>query len=224
MALVLVLSIGAVYAAEPGEASITSTDQGSYDGTSADTIAATGGTIFDANVTTTASTVRWVGISGTASGNIVLGDGAGDTMYDWGASTPVAVYATLNGDTIDWASGLSNGVQADFETDFNYLTVLNAPNDNYATTFDNGAQDLGAISNMFNPAACPSALTTSSGGANWLTLHCEDATQQTVLVGVVDAGNNNYAGVASDYQMIIPELGGQAGAGATQWDLWVELE
>lgn len=224
MTLLLVLSVGAVYAAEPGEATFTEVDNGAFLNASADTLAATGGTIFSADVTTTASTVRWVGISGTASGNIVLGDSSANVLYNWGAADPIAVYATLAGDGITWASGLSNGVQGAFETDFGYLTVGNAPNDNYATTFDNGTVDLGATSNMFSPNACPSASTISNGGTDWKTLHCQDTDGKTVLVGLVQASNEDYAGNVVDYQMIIPEQGGQGNEAATQWDLWIELE
>jgi len=221
----MVLSMGAAFAATPGSASITSTDRGSYDNASTETLAATGGTIFDADVTTTASTIRWVGISGDVSGNIVLGDSSNNILYNWGDATPLAVYATLNGDTINWDGGLSNGVQTDFETDFSYLTDANAPNDGYTKTFNASTVDLGAISNLYNPGACPSAETLSSTGAAWQTLHCQDGSAQTVLVGIVDAtGHTDYSGTSVNYQMIIPELGGQGETGATLWDLWVELE
>ncbi|MBN1175389.1 hypothetical protein JXA48_01975 [Candidatus Woesearchaeota archaeon] len=225
MALIAVLSIATALALEPGQASISTTDLGEYVNATADTLDATGGTIFDVDVSATTGTIRWSGISGTVTGNIVLGDNTGTIMYDWGSATPIAVYATLNTDAINWDSGLVAGNEVNFLTDFPYLTAANAPNDNYNTTFTGTlSMDTDVNSNMFTPT-CPSVLTDDNSAAYWPTLHCEDATGQPVMVGEVDSAvHANYAGVNVNYQMIVPELGGQGNEAATSWDLWVELE
>lgn len=224
MTLVIVLSLSMALAIDPGQGSFTEADNGTYDASSADVLSATGGNIFSADIDSNVSTIRWAGLSGSVTGSIILADSSNNILYDWGAATPVAVYATLAADTIAWSTGLSNGVEGDFETDFPYLDVLLAPNDDYASTFS-GSTDISAVSNLFSPAACPSVLTeNNTNGAFWVTAHCQDAGAQTVMIGVVQENRLDYAGATVDFQMIIPELGGQGETAATDWDLWVELE
>lgn len=229
MVLVMVLSMGAAFAAEPGEGQVGVTaDSGSYTNDVANAISAVGGNISTAALTTTASTVRWAGISGTVTGTIVIGDSSSATLYEWASATPVAVYAALTADTIDWAGGLNDGTKVAFEADFLYLNDANATNDGYSDTFGSSRDLVANVgSNMFTAGACPFVQTEDGTNSSyWYTLHCQDDAGQTVLVGEVDsAGHTNYANVGSiNYQMLIPELGGQGEEGSTSWDLWVELE
>lgn len=227
MILALAISLYAVTAdVSPGRATFTETDEGQYAVTAGDTLQATGGNIFTADIDSNVSTVRWAGITGNVSGNLVLGDVNNNSLYVWSGTESLYVYATENTQTIDWAGGLSAAASGSVTTQFTWLATSASVNDDYLDTFTTTTGTLS--SNIFGSiATVPNMFSEDGAGASatWETMALEDSGNQVVFAGtVVDAGAQNYKDVASQFQMIIPELGGQGNEGATDWDLWIELQ
>lgn len=205
------LVAGAVYAAEPGGADISDElDLGNFPtATSTDSVDLTSGSITQANLNTTQSTFRWVGLLGNVTGNIVLGDSASNILYQWTARGNI-VFAS-EAATINW-SGLVAGSVANAP---GYLTTT--ASDNYTNTFDAAPTLL--PSNIFTGITAPAAETT--GG--WETLHLYDGTEN-IWAGIVRDAVASYRGDTVDFQMIIPEDGVGGDTTPTTYNLWVELE
>lgn len=225
MVLAMVLSMGAAFAAAPGDATATGVvDQGSYAQVDGSTANVSGGNIYQSDVSATVSTARWAGIYGDVSGTIVLGDDTGNTatdiMYTWAGATGLVVYA-VDG-AVDWTS-VSPATNATVTAQYTYLADAVAPNDNFAVTFA-ASHDLN--SNLFESLGNPAVQTDDDSGAFWWTMALQDNAAKTVWAAeVVDGGHLTYDGATSaEFQMILPDSSEAEDTTPTTYDMWLELE
>ena len=166
------------------------------------------------------STVRWAGIAGDLSGNIMLGDSSEDTMFEWTAEGLLVYAAESN--NINWGA-LVDASQAQVEGVYTHITTANAPNDNYGATYTGGVEDIG--SNIFSITS-DHALTEDGGDVSaWKTYSLWDTTT-IVFAGLArtTGGETDYAGNAAEYQMILPEDNTASDPGPSTFNLWIELE
>ena len=208
------LVVGFAYAAEPSGATVSGeTDLGEFNAQAAGAVSVEAGNVTQADLDTNQSTFRWVGLLGNVSGNIILGDNNNVSLYTWVAEGNL-VYASVG--TVNWAN-LATATSGDVTANNAYLAT---GSDNYDATFIGASEDIG--SNIFTINANFSS-TASNGGTDWKTYALDDGSANSVFAGKVNAGNQDYAGAAADYQMIIPEDGTAGNTLATSYNLWVEL-
>ncbi len=214
---ILLLSMGTVYAAEPGEADISGVVQeGEYLMTSTDTVTIEAGNVTRADVETNMSTYRWAGLYGNVSGQIVLGDDDENTLYSWTAKGNL-VYAS-SASSIAWSSL----ADANETTVTGIATWLSGTNyaDNYTTTFTGASQSIG--SSIFSIS---SDYAQTTGGSGWNTYSLWDTTSLVWAGKVVDGGQAAYRSAAGpvQFQMILPEDGTSGNTVTQAYNLWVEL-
>ena len=219
MLAALVFAIGTASANEPAGATVSDEEvRGRLPVPPADTVTVEAGNITAANLDTDMSTLRWAGVFGNTSGNIVLGDSDGNQLYVWTAEGNLVYFASAG---VEWTS-LQNADETDVTTEFPY--VGGSISDNYAQTFTGGVESIG--SNIFLSLESDYAETLSSGGDAWRTYSLRDGTGAFVFAGRVDVGNQAYDGSEADFQVILPDNGtgtmGGAGTPVT-WDVYVEL-
>lgn len=209
----LLLSVGSVLAATPGEAEVSGeVNRGEYSLTAADQdVDLTSGNIRYTDLTTNMSTYRWAGLLGNVSGNIVLGDSSNDVLFSWTANGRI-VYASTGSPT--WASL----VVANASTVQTYINGTDS--DNFTNTFNSTATvDSGIFPSLTN---APTA--TTNGGAGWFTYALYDGANMVWAGNVRAAGDTAYDTTTSvQYQMIVPEDGTSGDTSATSYNLWVEL-
>lgn len=216
----LVFAVGLVSAAEPNGATIgTTADQGQYNNTAASTIDVDAGNITYADLSTDTSTLKWAGVYGNTSGNIILGDDADNQLYTWTAEGNL-VYFANNVGGVDWTN-LADVGEAPVEANYTFLTTGNT-SDDYSATFLGGSENIG--SQIFTTLSSDYAQTlNSSSVAHWKTYSLGDGTN-LVFAGKVDPSAAAYDGSSVDYQVILPEDGTGANDGAaTTWSVYVEL-
>lgn len=214
--LALALSMSFAFAAEPGAAvNGTVTDEGVYLLENPDSINVTDGHIYSVDLDTNMSTMKWAGITGNVTGNIVLGDDDEEVLYTWTAAG-LLVYASEDA-APTWAS-LADANAAAVEGVYSHV---NAGSDSYALTFTGGVEDIG--SEIFNLTS-DHALTYDNGETGtWKTYSLTDGAD-IVFAGLVSEDGTNYKGDTADYQMILPEDGTAQDATATEYNLWIELQ
>ncbi len=211
--IVTLVSMYAVYAAEPGGATVTSSqDLGEFSAGSAGTVSIEAGNVTQANLEANMSTYRWSGLLGNVSGSIQLGDGSSNVLFTWTGSGRL-VYASEASPT--WGS-LADASQANVEGVYTHLAT---GSDNYSLTFTGGSESIG--SGIFTLSS-DFATTLSSGATTWKTYSLWDTTN-VVFAGRVESAGTSYSGTTVDYQMIIPEDGTAGDTTATTWNLYAEL-
>ncbi len=203
-------------AAAPGAGDVvTDTDKGAYVYTATDSnVSVVAGNITNLDLKTNMSTYRWAGLYGNVSGNIILGDGSNNQLFQWTAKGR-AVYASTAA-SVTWASVVA-------EDGSHVATFYNgtSDSDNYANTFTGSeALDSGIVTGVTAPTA-----TTLGGTSGWKTYALYDGSH-VVFAGNVNAtGATAYDGSSTiNYQMIVPEDGTANDATATSYNMWVELQ
>lgn len=214
----LVFAVGVASANEPAGATVSDEDvRDRFPVPTAGQVTVEAGNITAANLDTNMSTLRWAGVFGNTSGNIILGDSDGNQLYTWTAQGNLVYFANA---AVDWTA-LTNANEADVVGAFSY--VGGAIADNYTTTFTGASESIG--SNIFTGVSSDYAATLSSGGNTWRTYSLTDGTA-FVFAGRVDVGNQAYDGSPADFQVILPDdgTGTSGGAGTPEtWDVYVEL-
>ena len=216
----LVFAIGTASANEPAGATVSDEEvRGRLPVPDAGQVTVEAGNITAANLDTDMSTLRWAGVFGNTSGDIVLGDSDGNRLYEWTAQGNLVYFASAA--TVEWTQ-LQNADEAEVIAEFPY--VGGAIADNYTTTFTGAQESIG--SNIFTTLESDYAATFSLGGAAWQTYSLRDGSGAFVFAGRVQTGNQAYDGSAADFQVILPDdgTGTMGGAGTpTTWDVYVEL-
>jgi len=215
---VLLSVIGFAYAAEPGGAAVSDfTDLGEYTPQAAGSVDVEAGNTYSADLEANQSTYRWVGITGNATGTIILSDSSNNVFYNWSAEG-LLVYAST-ASSLAWSS-LDD---ADEATVTSIATYLASGSDSYADTFTGASESIG--SQLYPTISSDYASTYDDSGAEaWKTYSLTDGTN-LVWAGVVNtAGANNFKGDTVNYQMILPEDGTNADTTATTYYLWLELQ
>ena len=176
-----------------------------------ESVTATGGNITQTNFTIEQQTSYWAGFYGNVSQFPVL-EGNTNNFFTWtgGISFTGGYVMFVNESTVDWNNiVVANQVQRQAEDTALGLTGEPDSVDN-TFTLTNNAQ-LNVSGNVFAPGATVSVNTSSTGGnPDWETVMLRDTTNSLILYGaVINPGNPNYAGQASDYQAMVPTDGTQ---------------
>ncbi len=218
-ALSILLSVvGFAYAAEPGGAVVSNyVDYGEYTPQAAGTVSVEAGNTYHADLDANQSTYRWVGVTGNATGTIILADSGNNVLYNWSAQG-LLVYAST-ASSLTWSSL----ADADAATVTASAAYLASGSDNYANTFTGAAENIG--SQLYPSITSDYASTYDDSGAQaWKTYSLTDGTN-LVWAGVVNAaGANNFRGDSVNYQMILPEDGTNGDTTAVDYYLWLELQ
>ncbi len=212
---VLLSVVGFAYAAEPGGAVVSNyADLGEYTPQAAGTVSVEAGNTYRADLDANQSTYRWVGVTGNATGTIILSDSANNVLYNWSAQG-LLVYAST-ASTLTWSS-LADATAADMPA---YLT---SGSDQYANTFTGTSENIG--SQLYPTISSDFANTYDNTGAQaWKTYSLTDGTN-LVWAGLVNAGGaNNFRGNPVNYQMILPEDGTAGDTTAVNYYMWLELQ
>ncbi len=218
-ALSILLSVvGFAYAAEPGGAVVSNyVDYGEYTPQAAGTVSVEAGNTYHADLDANQSTYRWVGVTGNATGTIILADSSNNVLYNWSAQG-LLVYAST-ASALTWSSL----ADADAATVTAAAAYLASGSDSYANTFTGAAESIG--SQLYPTITSDFASTYDDAGTQaWKTYSLTDGTN-LVWAGVVNAaGANNFRGDVVNYQMILPEDGTAGDTTAVNYYLWLELQ
>lgn len=122
-----VILFGSAFAAE-GPVDITPGSEGRYTTTPlGENVTTEGGNVTDINLTTNASTEKWVGFYGNVTGNLLLSKGTGAALYvwTWNPSSSGEVCVSLNDAWTYW-SALATPTPATMDTLFGFTTAADA--------------------------------------------------------------------------------------------------
>lgn len=216
----LVLAAGAASALTPNGATVGANgDNGQYQNIAAGSVNIDAGNITYADLAVNTSTLKWAGVYGNTSGNIILGDSSGNRLYVWTAEGNLVYFTSAA--VVDWSTiADANGTWVDSK--YPFLSSANT-SDTYANTFTGSNESIG--SQIFTTLHSDYASTLSSGANTWKTYSLKvDSGATAVFAGKVNAAATAYNGQKADYQVIIPENGTGTGDGVpTAWDVYVEL-
>jgi len=217
----VMLATSYVVAAEPGGAGVeSSTDKGEFPAPSPGSVSVESGNIYEVNISTNQSTYHWTGVYGNATGKLVLGDSSGDKMYEW---TAVAKYVYFDDDSsINWGS-LASVTCSDVEGVYGYLAGASDSCSNTFTATRNYDSDVTSDS-VANAIAAQTY--DDNGAAYWYTIAVGDGgTSDIVFVGETTGSSTHgaYNGVQANYQVILPEDGGDGDTTAATYYIWIEL-
>jgi hypothetical protein len=207
------------------DANETKTSTGAYNLSSVP-----GGYVATMNITSTSQNPRWKAFVGQVEGTFTLDDSTGSTIYDWSTTaTGGEVYATRNATTILWGSvQCANTTLMEFEN--GEMSHSNA-DDNITATFNGTTHDeffVGSVN--ITTDTCPT-LNTYIGNSTQdvsfeeivLTDSSVDTSGNLIYVTIMEDDVTGFDGADYDFQMIVPENGGDGFTGSTAYYLYVEL-
>ena len=208
----LVAAFTGIVSAVPGGATVTQSDNVTLAEAQGGTADAMGGNISQVNLAILQQTAKWQGYYGIVSGNIVLANAGGTSMFTWAITNRTGeVYATPNSSIPIWANYYGNGAATnDVNIAFN-LGTGSGVNDNATDTFNETSHTAFNLSgNVVSTATGPCAKTQNATSASWETVILTDSDAGTaesdfLFVGLMQENAKNFAGTACDYQMIVPD-------------------
>jgi len=209
----LVAAFTGIVSADPDGTDVsTGTAASTWVANSAESDAAGGGYITGIDLTVEGSTAKWQGYYGDIASTIVLEDGSGNQMYDWGAVTTLSgeVFATTADSAPLWAN--VNSVDATelaaATIGINGLWGWEDTADDADATFDTlGTITVAGTTISDTVATATDKILPASQG--WQTLVIADAAPVVtkadyIFVGLIQDGATGYNTVAADYQLIVP--------------------
>ena len=174
---------------------------------SADSVTAVGGNISNVDFQAEEQTSVWGGFFGSISRIPVLYGGTNE-FYTWTGTVSYTTGYVLfaNSSSVDWGNVIAGGTTQAGEEDT--ALGLSGDADSVANTFTSHNSVAINLTNDVSAGSALSVNTSSQGGTDWETvLLYETGTNSKIYTGIVQQGNNNYAGVASDYQVMVPTDG-----------------
>lgn len=170
-----------------------------------DNITAYSGNITHFDINVELSTLYWVGFFGNVTKTTTLTGGTND-FYSWGSADATTGTVLLSNSTnVDWAS-IGAGAASHAQAEDAALGIGAVP-DNVTSTLSSTYTGSFTISGTTISSAdnAVSVNTTSNGGTAWQTVLLNDAnTNAAVYANPIIDNNPNYAGVASDFQLMVP--------------------
>lgn len=185
-----------------------------------------GGVIATMNLSTTVQNSRWKAFVGNVTGSFTLDDAEGSTIYDWSLSvTTGRVYSTRNETTPAWTS-IACANEANLEEENQEMNHTN-PGDNITATFDDTTHSAFYVGPTFiSDNSCPT-LNTYQNDASQDSVFEEMALYDTtniIYATILEDDVDGFDGNPYDFQMIVPENGGESFEGSTAYYLYVELD
>lgn len=171
---------------------------------SADNITAVGGNISQMNLSITIQSMYWAGVFGNVSHSLALA-GNSNTFYSWQSSigsTGAVLFS--NSSNVDWDS-ITVGTNTTRENEDALLTLTgNVDSVNSTFGYQNNINSLNISGTVIPASSAPAINTSSNGGTNWETILLHDGANP-VYAGVINqSSNENYDGVVSDFQVMVP--------------------
>ncbi|MCK5282008.1 MAG: hypothetical protein KAK00_01235 [Nanoarchaeota archaeon] len=188
-----------------------------------------GSFIFTIRLTGETQNDRWKAYVGNVSGNFVLDDAEGYSLYSWNIKTSIGgeVYATRTNGSIDWTSmNCSNSTHITNEEIA--MSHTNNPDDNISRTFNGTNNSLIYVGSLLIPAdTCPTTNIYVNS-----TVPSNDEFEEVLLFDgsnlvyttIIEDNKEGYRnGSTYDFQMILPEKGTAGWAQSTPYYFFVEL-
>lgn len=220
MTAVLVFSVGLVSAAEVGGANTTNwADNGAMAVPTAEDEDVTAGHVYYGDLNTTQNTLRWAGIYGDTSGQLVLRDSNDDTFFQWAGVDGLYVYASEEAN-VDFTT-----VTAADENDQDAFIGTDNAADNFTETFNESGVGFDSYAVGTLAAGAVQHTTELGAATGWYTFALADTGGNPLWAATVTAEQLSYDGATNaEYQLLIPEdeTGGGAG-GATTYYFYLEL-
>ena len=225
IAILLPSSVRAITGADPTTAASTWSQSSAG-------VAVSGGTVYNATVSTSEQTYRWTALWGNVSGSVVLNNEDGKAVISWTVTSVQdnsVFYATTNAGTLDPTdfTAFNTTDVTDADTAYGYLSAVTDSITNTFTssaTFQSPSMDAGITANTttlegtwvnylfkFNSTAIPKVYPTG----------------QDYLVWAVEIQNDqlSFYGTTADYELLIPENEevGQGEGASTTYYFWLEF-
>jgi len=186
-----------------------------------------GGYIYTMLMNATSQTVRWKGFVGNVSGQLVLDDVNGQSIYTWTLNSTFSgeVYATRYGSSVSWFNvNCSNSTHKD--TEDQQLSLFQQ--DNISSTFNTRDHLAFAIGTLDITAdSCFGIFTYVNDGpqaTRFSEIMLYDYLNNvTVYSTVLETDQAGFDGKSYDFQMILPENGSVGFAGPLSYYFYVEL-
>ncbi len=220
--LVAIFVLPLAMAAQPGGATVqSSTDQGVYPAPNPGSVNVQAGHTYLTNLTTEQSTYHWAGIFGNVTGKIVLGDENNFKMFSWDAIGQWVYASTAS--ALDWTNSWSAATCSVLDSAFSFLTGASDDCAHTFTTTDNFTSEATgqSVTNTIEAQTYDNTTT-----AYWKTMAAQEGSSPTnvVFIAPVETGHKSFNNQTVQYQMILPENGGNGDTSPTQYYLWVELK
>jgi len=201
--------------------------------TTGTTVAAQAGNVTELFINSTRLTDNWQGYYGNVTGQIILDDASGNSMYDWQMTSPSGEIYASNYSAITWGNvGCVNLTEA---TGIGYIFNETNLEDGYSME----SADLDGIGETFNTTfsgsfTVGSTTIDANDGCYQTYLYVSDAYQTTnfkevlltdnasvIFTSILESDETGFDGSDWDFQMIVAEDGGTAAT--TNYYFFVEL-
>jgi len=215
----MILAVGIV-SALPAGATISGTGNTTWNSDGIDSITVQGGYIYPRNLHGVMQTMKWAAIYGDATGQIVLANASGTSLYEWPIDSITNGHAIFTENDAPAWSSLGAGTAAEVDSTWSFGSA----SDNATNTFNATESDtINAIS-----ATVPVVKTYKSTGENyWETylwkLGSGTAKDNFVFAGKVHDNEDAFDGTTADFQALVPvEVTGDSST--ETYYAYVELE
>ncbi|MGV8141648.1 MAG: hypothetical protein ACP5NW_04375 [Candidatus Woesearchaeota archaeon] len=227
--IMLVLSVGNVFAVPTGPSNIDPFGSSRYPVTPASNFSAIAGNVTELNFQSNSVTNTWQGYFGNISGSINLGDANNNTLYDWTSASPNGeIYATRSAVAPDWSLiQCASSAQVNQEdTDLNVNQSIDRDSVNRTflnttlfTTFYVGNVTIDSSQNCYAVNLHDSTGTPSSNFQE-VILHDGSVAIYAAIISQDALGFDNRT---HDFQMIVGEDGHNGDSSTTSYYFYVEL-
>jgi hypothetical protein len=226
---VAILAIVYVFAVPSGPETLNQVTTSRYSTSDAKNLSAQAGNVSEVNFNATSITQTWQGYFGNITGQVVLGNGNNQTLYNWNLASPKGeIYATSVASVPAW-------------------TNIRCTNDTEITTEDttlgaNESRDADSVNNTFATKAhdpfyvgtvsipqndCYSVHLNNDTGAQSTyfsqVLLSDDASNPVIYTALIEDNVIGFDGATHDFQMIVGE-NGHGNSASTLYYFYVELE
>ncbi len=191
-------------------------------------IEAQAGNVTELNINTNWTTRTWQGYYGNITGRILLGNTAGNALYDWSVANPTGqVYATrIN--SLTWANVrcANNTEIAGEETS---LGLQSTDNDGVDETFKTPSHSafMITVGNTINANTCNSTNLYNATGQSQAGLFEEvllsNAAGEIIYTSLLNNSANGFDNRPHDFQMIVGENGHAGDATTTTYYFWAQI-
>jgi hypothetical protein len=229
MLLIFVLAIHFVVATPTGISGVTPGASSRMSVSSAANISAIAGNVSEIDFSVTSVTNTWQGYYGDISGQVVLGNSANQTMYNWTAASPNGeIYATRDSGTIEWAT-IDCANQTELNAEDTALGVVQASaSDAVNDTFISNAAFTSfyvGTTQISQGASCFATTLNDETGApssDFQEVLLHDGTS-IIYTAVIHQDATGFDTAAHDFQMLVGEDGHDGDVDTTPYYFYVEL-
>ncbi len=196
------LLVASMAAAAPGGATVTAGTAESISAPSAGSVNAQGGNVQEVNISGYTITDKWAGFFGQVSGDVRLGDSAGDIFYKWTVDDPTGsvIYAVVNGTVNDWSS---TNIVPLYASDSIMPSFLKTGADSFNNTFTNQGT-FNSSSLTINNVNYTTTWEGGSQGTDFKTYALKASNEgKMIFAAKAVSDKTGFNGKAVDYQVLV---------------------